>query len=869
MARLRKAGVFLLILVLIVAGLGLAAWDTVTDCVSVLTKGVGDGQYSLLGSDAAGDLYVLGQRDGAYMVVRGTETGKRREVIEISRDVLPKDTVPAAFYPAPDGSFYLGLYDLGEPPVTLKLYRLSADGKSAEMVLSEPGNGESISEQTDSVRLSEFTGTTDRVSFAVLTGNEAHFYHRGRESGLLDDGTVSEPGLRNAKDLNSEVWVLVADAGLVRTDREALPLTEGGIITQLDEAGIGVYYVDGAGLNVYYADFANWQPYSYISLENNRYDMDDCTDLLVTRSGGVAVLLDGNRLVMDRGSAVTDLTAMLHRSTLQSVLILAGMLLGSLALTAVIWYVVCVQRRSRLPLLLRRGLMLAAVAVLSVTALIRVAIPAFARLSAEREALDMMSAAVELKRGECGTDDLPALAARGLSAAGNGLFRDARGALASFDGAEWRLENGGGLPKGVRAELYRSFDAEMAEEAAENGYSFRTVGTGMDCRFLYAYHVDGKILMLDVSGEGLVTKCRDDAGWMIGALAGLGALLTVLALLALVTVTGGLRKLMNGMEKLIQGERDVEVRIDSGDELTSLGEDLTALTKAMSDREEEHRRLEASYRRFVPERVLSLLGKHSIYEVDKRTFITRNLATMRFSFYFPEETYEKSGRGLFDNVNETIERTASIVTGRGGAVFNFAYDGYDAVFEEGSSAAVSAAVAIQQEILEINREREAEERPHVSARITIDEGTVMLGVVGDENQIEPTSISTSFTEARRLMELCVRLDATILCTETVAARAEGYSSRYIGKCSAGGLPIRTYEIFDGDPYESRKFKEQTLETFADGIYAFYAGDYQKAKSVFLSLVRRSAGDGCARFYLYLADRMEKEENAQPSLDAGL
>ena len=131
MAWLRKAGIFLLILVLITAGLGLAAWGTVTDCVSVLTKGVGDGQYSMLGSDAAGDLYVLGQRDGAYMIVRGTETGKRREVIELSSDVLPEDTLPAAFYPAPDGSFYLGLYDLGESPVSLKLFRLSQPAERA------------------------------------------------------------------------------------------------------------------------------------------------------------------------------------------------------------------------------------------------------------------------------------------------------------------------------------------------------------------------------------------------------------------------------------------------------------------------------------------------------------------------------------------------------------------------------------------------------------------------------------------------------------------------------------------------------------------------------------------------------------------
>ena len=82
----------------------------------------------------------------------------------------------------------------------------------------------------------------------------------------------------------------------------------------------------------------------------------------------------------------------------------------------------------------------------------------------------------------------------------------------------------------------------------------------------------------------------------------------------------------------------------------------------------------------MPERVLSLLGKTSILEVDKQTFVSRHLAAMMLSFHFPNQVYEKSGRELFDNLNEVIERTASIVNGKGGAVFNFAYDGYDAVF---------------------------------------------------------------------------------------------------------------------------------------------------------------------------------------------
>ena len=185
------------------------------------------------------------------------------------------------------------------------------------------------------------------------------------------------------------------------------------------------------------------------------------------------------------------------------------------------------------------------------------------------------------------------------------------------------------------------------------------------------------------------------------------------------------------------GERDVRVVISGGDELASLADDVNALSRALQDVDRQQSELAQSYRRFVPERVLSLLGKTSILEVDKQTFVSRHLAAMMLWFRFPDQVYEKSGRELFDNINEILERTASIVTQKGGAVFNFAYNGYDAVFEGGSAAAVSTAVAVQQEILDLNREREAAGRPPVVVHIALDEGNVMLGVVGDENQIEP------------------------------------------------------------------------------------------------------------------------------------
>ena len=228
----------------------------------------------------------------------------------------------------------------------------------------------------------------------------------------------------------------------------------------------------------------------------------------------------------------------------------------------------------------------------------------------------------------------------------------------------------------------------------------------------------------------------------------------------------------------------------------------------MEDMERDRSSLAESYRRFVPERVLSLLGKTSIQEVDKQTVVCRELAAMTISFSFPDEVYEKSGRELFDHVNEILERTAPIVTRSGGAVFNFAYDGYDAGFEGGSAAAVSTAVAVQQETLQ----------------------------------------------------------ASILCTEKVIAGAEGYGSRYMGKLREGGALIRTYEIFDGDPYEVRKLKEQTGGQFSEGVYALYAQDFSGAKRIFLKLVHQNADDGGARYYLYLADRLEKHPETEISLD---
>lgn len=872
MAGVKKFGVFVLILVLVGAGAALLFWDLGAECLSALRDGAPEGQYLLAATDAEGGVYVLGREGEEYVLVLGDQSGRRTGRWELTAKELPAESVPVRIYPAAGGAVYLGLYNTEEAQARLQLYRITEEGRAAELLLNEACTGENLREQMASIRLSDFAEVDNVVTFALLEGEHATFYQRvSANSGLEPLTQIQATDIRAALALSDGNQVLATGDSLIRTDREELPLEDGGRIIQFVQAGTGVYYVDGTSLEVFYADFADWRPYAFLSLEKDAYDLDRCTDLWVTRDGDALLLMDGETLLLDRGSTVSDLSGMLCRPAVQCVLILAGLAAAVVVITVLLWYAVTERRRLRLPLLVRWGVLAAAVAAIGTAALVRGTVLPAGLTAAEREASGLMEAVTTqvLQRYSLGESGLAGSLGGSLASAGDGLYRDAAVSVYKMSGGEWTLwEDNSGSPAGLRAELSPSFDRARAGQAQAEGTLFWSRTEGGETHYVFYYAVGTTLLAVDVNGTGLRAAGWESCRWMVQGLTALAVLLTAVTLAILCWITIGLRRSLHGMERLAAGDREVRVVQGGGDELASLADDVNALSGVLQAVEFQQSELARSYRRFVPERVLSLLGKTSILEVDKQTFVSRHLATMMLWFRFPPQVYEKSGRELFDNLNEIIERTASIVTRRGGTVFNFAFDGYDAVFEGGSAAAVGTAVAVQQEILDINRERELAGRPPVVVRIALDEGNVMLGVVGDESQLEPTSISSSFSIVKHLVELCGRLEANILCTEAVVEGAKGYGCRYMGKCAEGGESIRTYEIFEGDPYEIRKVKETTGPAFSQGVYALYSREFSQAKQIFLSLVHHNTGDGGARYYLYLADRLEKQPDQDISLDSG-
>lgn len=855
---LKKAAVFIGLLCLVGAGACLIFWDLGASCFGVLTGRDTVGGYLLVAADEMGEIYALEKPDGGYRIVTGDISGRRDDVWTVDSGLLPLESEPSKLYPTAGGTVYLGLYDLDDGGVALKLYKVENSGKDVELVLTEPCPGRTMAEAMASVRLSDHSIIDGTVRFAVIRENAASFYRIDPAGQAAPDEVVTGSDIRAAMALPDGEYVLAAGGELRRTGRETVAFDGGEIVTGFAQAGTGVYYIDFSGLRVFYASYSSWLPDAYLDLEKSGCDLDGLYDMAVTRDGDVLLLIDGGSLWLVRAGNTYDLSGMLHAPVWQCALVLLGLSLAVVIVTMALWYIFCERRRLRIPMLISWGVLAAAVAAVTVAGVSRFVAEPAGRAAQEDETERFLESAVALQLLETDISDekLPELLSRSISKVGEGEYRDTEvEVFQRYNEGVWVVySSNAGHYTGARAGTVYAFDAEQAERAWQGETYLETYRWGGETRFVLCV-ADGEfVVSVDVGAGRLLEAARERCGWMTAGASAAAAVMLILMLILLLRLTFGLRSVAGGMEKLAAGERNVKVQVGGGDELESLARDVNALSNAVSDARSGQDALVRSYRRFVPEQVLSLLGKSDISQVDKRTSVTRHLAALLIDFRFSRVR----GTELFDNINEIINRTAPIVVSKGGTVFNFGYNGYYAVFEGGSAAAVSTAVAVRQKILSINRERENGGRPPVTAGIALDEGDVMFGVVGDDKLLEPVSISPSFSVARHLISLCGQLDAGILCTETVLEGAEGYASRYMGKCREGDEKIRVYEIFDADPYEARKIKEQTSQRFSEGVYTLYGGDFSKAKSIFLNLVHRGVADGGARYYLYLADRLEKE-----------
>ena len=781
----------------------------------------------------------------------------------------------AKLLPLRDGYAYVGLY--GPNAEKLYLYRFSAS-EEAERLLALSCPGDSFAERLSRTELSELTCEDDVLSFAVRSDRKLELY-LCRETGGLEPVGTAKCAKKNVLSVfsaeNGTLLVGGCDALSLRTASDAQDggksgdaLVSGQAVTHLTQGRGGWYYIDGVHLDLCFVDASLTATQKMLRLDTVWKDLPrSLTSLTLTREESALMLLDGSILTVSDAEGTRELTGILYPAKSKALLTLLLYVLITVAVGAVLWLLLCGLRRGYASLVVFRGGIFVAAALVCFTVLYFACLIPMQRASSLEDKEALVMGVIRSVQAEGPMDDTGDIC-RMLE--GSGALRNVRAVLSGDDAAftddvgdTWRLSD---LRLATMDEAFSPTLMESARNSAMASSVHPDWGSASELRsglFRYAYWEDGSCLSI-LAEDGTKAQGVRLAGLVLACF----AILACLALLILLSVGADLRRISKKMEDISRGGVPERLTLHTGDELESMATTVNSMGASLKAQEEARESLEHSYRRFVPEKVLALLGKQSIRDVDKSTFAARTMAVMTVWFSFPDSLYtdRNNSRLLFDSVNEVIERTASIAGRKGGTVFHFAYNGFDVVMDEGSEA-VSTAVAIQQEVLSFNELRAADRLPAVTLRIALDKGNVMLGIVGDTSQMEPTTISSSLSAAQEMIDLCNRLKAGILCTEAIISDRQDYGSRYMGKCIVGDRPIRVYEVFDGDEFSIRKGKAASLEEFSQGVYDLHSGDAAGAKHCFLQLAHDYPMDGGARYYLYLADRLEHDPTLPCILNA--
>ncbi len=824
----KKILLWLTVFLLVLEAFSLPFRDDIISWISILKNGWGNTPYQWAASATDGTVCAARMKEDGVLFLRFfnrlQQTGDDEWQVSLPDNASEREI--CTLYPVGDQCVYVGFYE--DNARYLSLYRLQKE-IVPEQLMREQCTGENIIARRASRAFSAVTQERETIIFTLLTENNVRILTTGPDKGL----TLREETARN----NALAAVALPDSVYVGNST----------VAALTFMGNGFYYLDGTNLKLYYGDLsANAHGVELLDLDDI---MGKCqlTSLSLQQDGSVLLLLDGHTLWLVQESGVVDLTDRLYLTRAACKGRMIGLLAPIVGLTAILWYLLGASHRNRLPLALNWGLMMLALIILAGVSLRYGLLDPAAKTYYQQQRTEIVSGAVGLNLTNRGIEDeeLPYAVCDALEKTDLAFNQGLHVVAVHQEGEGWYL------PGGIRSELNPGVHAGLLQNALLGG----SASWQDENRYWYCLIRDGNGLIVSTrwDNDAVFTSIRQI---VLMCLLGLG----IGFLLVLLLIERDVGRITRGLERYAGEQEWKRIRVSSGDELEVIASVLNNLAATRKEEEEKRNRITVSYRRFVPEWILELLGKKSVLDVNKDTLAVREMVVMKVRFTFPTPVYTNTAntRLLFSSVNQVIERSASVVLKKGGAVFNFGCYGYDVVMEKEPRQAISTAVTIQQEILALNEQRIQEGLPAVSLCIAIDVGEVILGIIGDENQIEPTTISASFSTLEELLSICRHTNARILCTEAIISGAEGYGSRYVGHCAVAEDTERVYEIFDGDPYTARKGKEASVQRFTEGVLSLYGGEIARAKRIFLELVRDNPQDGSARFYLYLADRLEEE-----------
>lgn len=319
------------------------------------------------------------------------------------------------------------------------------------------------------------------------------------------------------------------------------------------------------------------------------------------------------------------------------------------------------------------------------------------------------------------------------------------------------------------------------------------------------------------------------------------------------------------VEKITQKLGDGRMKFDDfkvggGKQFKEIENSLNKINYIYKEKENKIKQTNLEAQKYIPKQFFKFLGKSNISELELGNQVKKNATTL-FCDLKSTSTHSRtlSLEENFNYINSYLKIVAPMIKRFNGFIDKYLGDGVLAVFSK-TQDAIECAHAILRAVDVKNKSQK--ELPEIDARISIDTGEIIFGIVGDEERKTPTIISDVMGIALKMEEINIYIGSKILISNQTINNLPSnfdFEYRYTGVLSVDEKKqISLFESLNYYPKNKREKLKKLKNKFESGVRAYNEKNYAQAKEIFEYVLHYVPDDKPAFVYFNKASEKLKE-----------
>jgi class 3 adenylate cyclase len=326
--------------------------------------------------------------------------------------------------------------------------------------------------------------------------------------------------------------------------------------------------------------------------------------------------------------------------------------------------------------------------------------------------------------------------------------------------------------------------------------------------------------------------------------------------MVLLGVLGIIIRQMLGVVRVLRsitaGNYSARVEYRGRDELGNVITGLNQMVVELQTQFAVINNLTKSSLRFVPVQFMEHLGVKDITKLKLGDHVRSNLTVLFFDIRsFSIHSEMMSVQENFEFINRVLGLAGPILRKYNGFVDKYLGDAAMALFEDAHDA-VMAGIEVYRKLILDKKTRIKIGSDGINIGVGLHSGSVMMGIIGENERLSSTVISKTVNMASRMESLTKQTGSGMLITRDTfnqIRETEGdFQYRFIGMIQVAGVNeiTGTFDILDALPAKIRAKRIATKEIFESGIRKYHTKDYIAALDCFKQVVQVDPGDICAQ-----------------------